>query len=549
MRAPLRPALLLSVLALAACGGGSGDPGTSTQSYTISGTLTGLAAGAQVVLENNGADALMLQSDGAFSFSNTVAFDGKYAVTIATQPVGATCTVQQGTGAGVTANVTNIAVACSANSFAISGTLSGLANNERVTLENNGQDPLILLQNGSFTFSTPVAESGAYNVTVGTQPAGQVCSVTNGQGTHVSGNVANVTVMCSNDTYTVGGMLSGLASGEQVTLRNNGADPLTVTANGSFTFAAPVTDGSAYSVSVGTQPQAQSCVVSNGSGSSASANVSTVSINCSWSSVSFTTPGSHTWTVPSGITSLSIVAIGGGGGGGGAYGGPSNPGNAGGSGAMVTSSLTVTAGQVLTLVVGGGGLAGANDPNILGADTATGGGGGGSSNVDAGSAHQIIAAGGGGGGAYGGTVGGDGGQPGGAGGFGGPGASDIGGGGGAGGTGGAGATTIMGAVGVDGGNGNGGPGGNGAASEIGGAPGGAGGSSVGTGAGGSAPPSQLDRSGGGGGGYGGGGGGILGGGGGAGGSTGPAGTTYASANNAGSFATNGSDGSIVITIQ
>lgn len=64
----------------------------------------------------------------------------------------------------------------------------------------------------------------------------------------------------------IGGTLSGLGSGLSVTLRNNAADPLTLTRNGSFTFANSVDASSAYAVTVLTQPVGQSCVVTNGSG-------------------------------------------------------------------------------------------------------------------------------------------------------------------------------------------------------------------------------------------------------------------------------------------
>ncbi|MBK6735710.1 MAG: hypothetical protein IPG61_16855 [bacterium] len=40
-------------------------------------------------------------------------------------------------------------------------------------------------------------------------------------------------------TYTVGGRLSGLAIGDSITLRNNGADDLTLTANGGLRSVSP----------------------------------------------------------------------------------------------------------------------------------------------------------------------------------------------------------------------------------------------------------------------------------------------------------------------
>ncbi|HTX86911.1 MAG TPA: hypothetical protein VMC41_02505, partial [Candidatus Nanoarchaeia archaeon] len=80
------------------------------------------------------------------------------------------------------------------------------------------------------------------------------------------------------DTYSVGGAISGLSG--SVVLQNNGKDNLTVSANGSFAFAIATTTGSAYSVSVLTNPSGQTCSVSSGSGTVASANVTTVSVSC-----------------------------------------------------------------------------------------------------------------------------------------------------------------------------------------------------------------------------------------------------------------------------
>ena len=57
-----------------------------------------------------------------------------------------------------------------------------------------------------------------------------------------SANVTNVAVSCSaNPTFTVGGTVSGLSG--TVVLQDNGADNLTVTANGPFTFATALAPG------------------------------------------------------------------------------------------------------------------------------------------------------------------------------------------------------------------------------------------------------------------------------------------------------------------
>lgn len=80
-------------------------------------------------------------------------------------------------------------------------------------------------------------------------------------------------------TYTVSGTVSGL-TGAGLVLRNNGAGNLTVAASATaFTFAAPVNAGSAYAVTVLSQPTGQTCSVQNGSGTT-SANVGNVAVSC-----------------------------------------------------------------------------------------------------------------------------------------------------------------------------------------------------------------------------------------------------------------------------
>ena len=101
--------------------------------------------------------------------------------------------------------------------------------------------------------------------------------------------------------------------------------------------------------------------------------------------------GADTFTVPAGVTSIHVVATGGGGGGGGGGSDPGGPGGNGGSGAVVTADMLVTPSQTLSLYVGGGG--GGGD---AGSGSGEGGGGGGacSTMIEAGQSDQIIAGGG-----------------------------------------------------------------------------------------------------------------------------------------------------------
>jgi hypothetical protein len=80
----------------------------------------------------------------------------------------------------------------------------------------------------------------------------------------------------------IGGKLSGLGSERSVTLDNNDSDRLTLTANGSFTFANTVAANKAYAVTVVTQPVGQVCTVTGGTGT-VNANgdpVDTVRVDC-----------------------------------------------------------------------------------------------------------------------------------------------------------------------------------------------------------------------------------------------------------------------------
>jgi 6-phosphogluconolactonase (cycloisomerase 2 family) len=279
---------LLAPLLLQACGGGGGGGGSGPLPqgpYVIAGTVGGLASGEAVTLLDNGADPLRLSSNGAFRFATEVPRGGSYNVTVGSQPAGQVCSVTFGSGAGVTADVRNVSVTCSSSTYAVGGTLGGLAAGRQLTLLDNGGDPLVLTANGSFRFASPVAYGSRYLVTVGSQPTGQVCSIGNATGTGTAGDVSNVGVVCSSASYALGGTLTGLAAGEQVTLLDNGGNPLTVTANGSFQFPTGVAYGGSYAVTVGTQPVTQRCTVGNASGSAVSADVTSLNVVCSAHSV------------------------------------------------------------------------------------------------------------------------------------------------------------------------------------------------------------------------------------------------------------------------
>lgn len=81
--------------------------------------------------------------------------------------------------------------------------------------------------------------------------------------------------------YSVGGYVAGL-TGSGLTLSYNGGPAVAISRNGAFTSATGVATGTAYTLTVVGQPAnpAQTCSVSNGSGTVATANVTTIGVFC-----------------------------------------------------------------------------------------------------------------------------------------------------------------------------------------------------------------------------------------------------------------------------
>jgi hypothetical protein len=170
--------------------------------------------------------------------------------------------------------------ACGGGAASVGGTVSGLPSGNTVTLQNNAANDLAVTANGSFSFSNTLESGTAYAVTVLTQPVSASCSVTNGTGTIDSygSDVSNVTVTCTS-TASVTGTITGLASGTAVTLVNNGSN-LVIAANGTFAFPGILAAGTAYSVTVSTQPAGQTCTVSNGSGTVVTGTATAIVVSC-----------------------------------------------------------------------------------------------------------------------------------------------------------------------------------------------------------------------------------------------------------------------------
>jgi hypothetical protein len=105
-----RIAVLGVSLALAACGSSQNWDGGS-QFVTIRGGVSGFTGG-DLALWNNGRDRLAISGNGTFRFPLQIASGSSYAVVVATQPAGQTCTVTNGTGTAPRTDVTSVTVTC-----------------------------------------------------------------------------------------------------------------------------------------------------------------------------------------------------------------------------------------------------------------------------------------------------------------------------------------------------------------------------------------------------------------------------------------------------
>jgi hypothetical protein len=106
--------LIAAALCLSACGGpAQNSQSTTPVSFTVGGTISGLA-GTGLVLQDNATNNLALSAGAtSFTFTTPIQSGATYAVTVLTQPSAETCSVTNGSGTA-NANVANVQVACAA---------------------------------------------------------------------------------------------------------------------------------------------------------------------------------------------------------------------------------------------------------------------------------------------------------------------------------------------------------------------------------------------------------------------------------------------------
>ena len=248
---------------------------SSITTYTVGGSITNLV-GTGLLLKNliNGVTTDLTVATGvAYNFPTTLTSTNTYSVTVVSQPTAPSqnCAVAAPTGTIASANITNVNITCTTNTYTIGGTISGLALGDTITL-SDGAATLPILGTGvnqPFTFPIAKADATAYNVVVSIPPAGKTCTVTNAAGTLAGANVTNVFITCSGGgLLTVGGAtaltgVTGLATNATIVLgltsTTGASESLSITNSGAlasvpFTFLNKFATGASVTVNIAQQP-------------------------------------------------------------------------------------------------------------------------------------------------------------------------------------------------------------------------------------------------------------------------------------------------------
>lgn len=169
-------------------------------------------------------------------------------------------------------------------SFVIAGTIAGLTNSG-LKLQNNGGDTIDVPSGAtSFSFPNSISYGTEYKLSIAQHPQHMTCAFLGGTEVGSAGHTTsiNAQLACAMNSYIVSGTVSGLTTGDLILVNGSDSGKITV-AKGAINFALPskLTVGTAYGISIFTQPTGATCKIENGSGVVGDADVSNVKISCS----------------------------------------------------------------------------------------------------------------------------------------------------------------------------------------------------------------------------------------------------------------------------
>lgn len=196
--------LMAALLAgLAGCGEEKKEaappPAPAPTPLTVGGSVSGLNG--EVVLQLNGANDLAVKADGKFKFAKPLSKGATYAVSVKTQPnapVRQTCTLTQANGSIASAPINSVGVTCTTNTFAVGGSVSGLAAKSKgLVIELKGVKEVEVSKNGNFVFpDVRLPDGGDFSVVLKQEPKGQSCKMEAAASAPDSDTINVVTVTC-----------------------------------------------------------------------------------------------------------------------------------------------------------------------------------------------------------------------------------------------------------------------------------------------------------------------------------------------------------------
>jgi hypothetical protein len=248
---------------------------------TISVTATGLTG--TLVVQDDKSESLTFTANGTQSFPTSYTSGSTYSVTIQTQPTGQTCSLSSNATGTITSNIT-VTATCVSN-FSLKVKTVGLVGT--LVVQDDKSDSLTFTTNTTKTFASTYASGSTYAVTIQTQPATQTCTL----GSNASGTItANTTVTATCvSNFTISVTTTGLSG--TLVVQDDKADTLSFTTNTTKTFATKYASGSAYTVSIQTQPSSQTCTLSSNATGTITANTTVTATCVSNFSLKVTTTG------------------------------------------------------------------------------------------------------------------------------------------------------------------------------------------------------------------------------------------------------------------
>jgi hypothetical protein len=149
-------------------------------------------------------------------------------------------------------------------SLQLTVSVSGVSKDGLVlTNTSTGEDLAIPAGTSLIAFTRLAATDEQFNITLKSTPPNATCQLAGNTGKASVYTYNTIQVVCTNDPYTLGGVVYGL-TGSGLIL-NNGADTVAVSPNGgadvAYTFPTKVPNGLLFGVTVLSQPAGQTCTV------------------------------------------------------------------------------------------------------------------------------------------------------------------------------------------------------------------------------------------------------------------------------------------------